>query len=113
MYVYTQSNSQDSEEDHITTNSMTEANNISKIKMKHCQSLKQTLNITQSQETVSNLKQQLIKQSKDKISRKKITQSKIFKKEDTAQRFHNQNNSLRVKIKAQKTFTHRDLHIIR
>ena len=82
MYVYTQSSFQDSEEDYVTTNSMTAVNSISKIMTEHCQLLKQTLSVTESREIVSCIKQQLIKQLKDEISRKETAQDKIFKKED-------------------------------
>ena len=82
MHVYTQSSSQDSEGDHITTNSMTAVNSISKIMTEHCQSLKQTLSVTESRETLLCIKWQLIKQLKDEILRKETAQDKISEKED-------------------------------
>ena len=62
---------------------MITVNSISKIMIEHCQSLKQTLSITESRETVLYIKQQLIKQLKDEISRKETAQDKISEKEDT------------------------------
>ena len=56
IYIYTQSSSQDSEEDYVTINSMTAVNSISKIMTECCQSLKQTLSITESRETVLCIK---------------------------------------------------------
>ena len=45
------------------------------------------------------------------LKKRNCTRQDLWKRRHT-QRSHNQNNSLRVKTKAQKTFTHRDLHII-
>ena len=83
IHIYTQSSFQDSEEDHVTINSMTAVNDVSKIMTEHCQSLKQALSITESRETVLCVKQQLAKQLKDEISRKETAQDKISEKEDT------------------------------
>ena len=56
IYIYTQSSSQDSEEDYVTINNMITVNSISKIMTEHCQSLKQALSITESRETVLCIK---------------------------------------------------------